>query len=115
MEVVELRGVVEESRVASAQLVKTKEELARAEDQIALLVEKLDDITKEAELSSIGQDQLDNLRAAVAMKAKENRWDCCVVEIVYSIWNRSLRGHFSNVSLYHCYYYEYFNPETTLP
>ena len=74
MEVVELRGVVEESRVASAQLVKTKEELARAEDQIALLVEKLDDITKEAELSSIGQDQLDNLRAAVAMKAKENRY-----------------------------------------
>lgn len=56
-----------------------------------MLEEKLDDITKEAELSNIGnvayhdqllhimrfvhvgQDQLDNLRATVAQKAKENR------------------------------------------
>ena len=73
IEVVELRGVVEESRIASDQLVKTKDELARAEDQISILVERLDDITKEAEISNIGQDQLDNLRSALAQKGKENR------------------------------------------
>lgn len=71
---------------------------------VALLEEKLDDITKEAELSNIGttiiprnakyvlircylcigQDQLDNLRAAVAQKAKENRYNLYVT-VIYGI------------------------------
>lgn len=73
MEVVELRGVVLESKDAVVQLIKAKEDITRAEDQISLLEERLADITKQAELSNIGQDQLDNLRAVVAEKSKENR------------------------------------------
>lgn len=73
VEVVELRGVVEESRLASVQLVKAKEDLASAEDQIALLEERLADITQEAELNSIGHNQVDNLRSMLELRSRENR------------------------------------------
>jgi chromosome segregation ATPase len=73
VEVVELRGLVEESRLASVQLAKAKEDLASAEDQIALLEERLADITQEAELNSIGHNQVDNLRSMLELRSRENR------------------------------------------
>jgi DNA repair exonuclease SbcCD ATPase subunit len=73
VEVVELRGLVEESRLASVQLAKAKEDLASAEDQISLLEERLADITQEAELNSIGHNQVDNLRSMLELRSRENR------------------------------------------